>query len=177
MEMKVLFGGAIMLGGWLWFYLFVRQFLFNFMTAYPLIKQMTAADAELISPNAKRYTSVSVGLCAFVSVVIAVIVVLLCKTYRAVHVYRPPLPEKPEHVRQLLCRVLPLCAGRRAAHRNVQQEAEPDEKASARDEDQHRFHSGIQIKILQGNEITPLHMPYDMWGGVIFCYFIYQAMG
>ena len=47
MEMKVLFGGAIMLGGWLWFYLFVRQFLFNFMTAYPLIKQMTAADAEL----------------------------------------------------------------------------------------------------------------------------------
>ena len=121
MEMKVLFGGAIMLGGWLWFYLFVRQFLFNFMTAYPLIKQMTAADAELISPNAKRYTSVSVGLCAFVSVVIAVIVVLLCKTvsddmllrrrtYRAVHVYRPPLPEKPEHVRQLLCRVLPLCA-------------------------------------------------------------------
>ena len=81
MEMKVLFGGAIMLGGWLWFYLFVRQFLFNFMTAYLLIKQMTAADAELISPNAKRYTSVSVGLCAFVSVVIAVIVVLLCKTY------------------------------------------------------------------------------------------------
>lgn len=81
MEMKVLFGGAIMLGGWLWFYLFVRQFLFNFMTAYPLIKQMTAADAELISPNAKRYTSVSVGLCAFVSVVIAVIVVLLCKAY------------------------------------------------------------------------------------------------
>ena len=42
---------------------------------------MTAADAELISPNAKRYTSVSVGLCAVVSVVIAVIVVLLCKTY------------------------------------------------------------------------------------------------
>lgn len=81
MEMKVLFGGAIMLGGWLWFYLFVRQFLFNFMTAYPLIKQMTAADAELISPNAKRYTTVSVGLCAFVSLVIAAIVVLLCKTY------------------------------------------------------------------------------------------------
>lgn len=81
MEMKVLFGGMIMLGGWLWFYLFVRQFLFDFFTAYPLIKGMLAADEELISTNARRYTTVSVILCAVVSAIIAVVVILLCKTY------------------------------------------------------------------------------------------------
>ena len=81
MEMKILFGGAIMLGGWLWFYLFVRQFLFDFMTAYPIIKRMLAVDPPLISVNAKRYTDVSIGLCAAVSIIVAVIVVLLCKTY------------------------------------------------------------------------------------------------
>ena len=81
MEMKVLFGGMIMLGGWLWFYLFVRQFLFDFMTAYPLIKGMLSADSQLISTNANRYTTVSVALCAAVSLIIAAIVVILCKTY------------------------------------------------------------------------------------------------
>ena len=33
MEMKIIFAGAIFLGGWLWFYLFLRQLLFNFCTA------------------------------------------------------------------------------------------------------------------------------------------------
>ena len=40
-EMKIMLTGAIFLGGFLWSYLFIRQLLFNFCTAYPLIKRMT----------------------------------------------------------------------------------------------------------------------------------------
>ena len=35
-----MFGAAIFFAGWLWFYVFMRQFLFNFVTAYPLIREM-----------------------------------------------------------------------------------------------------------------------------------------
>ena len=31
MEMKVLWAGALFIAGWLWFILFVRQFIFNFI--------------------------------------------------------------------------------------------------------------------------------------------------
>ena len=44
MPMKILGAGALLMAGWFWFYLFVRQFLFNFFTAYPLIKGMQAAN-------------------------------------------------------------------------------------------------------------------------------------
>lgn len=79
--MKVMWAGAIMFGGWLWFFMFIRQFLFNVMTAYPMIKKMQSADPELIAIGAKRYTTVSVIVSLFFSLVIAVVVVVFCKTY------------------------------------------------------------------------------------------------
>ena len=66
MQMKILGAGVLLVLGWLWFYLFVRQFLFNFFTAYPLIKKMQAAKEDLIAVGAKRYTGVSVASCAVV---------------------------------------------------------------------------------------------------------------
>ena len=40
MEVKILLSGVMIAAGWLSYYLFGRQLLFNFQTAYPLIRQM-----------------------------------------------------------------------------------------------------------------------------------------
>lgn len=67
--------------GWFWFYLFVRQFLFNFITAYPLIKAMQKAKEDLIAIGAKRYTAVSVVSCAVVCAIAVAIVLIFCPKY------------------------------------------------------------------------------------------------
>ena len=59
MEVKILYGGLALLGGWLWFYLLLRQFIFNIVTAYPVISKMKKIDKELIAIGATRYTNVS----------------------------------------------------------------------------------------------------------------------
>lgn len=81
MQMKILGAGALLMAGWLWFYLFVRQFLFNFLTAYPMIKRMQAAQEDLIAIGAKRYTTVSVISCAVVCAIVIAIVVAFCPWY------------------------------------------------------------------------------------------------
>lgn len=81
MEIKILFGGAMLLGGWLWFYLFGRQFLFNLMTAYPLIKSMQNLREDLIAVGAKRYTTISLIVCVVVSAIILALVFGLCPVY------------------------------------------------------------------------------------------------
>ena len=81
MQMKILGAGVLLVLGWLWFYLFVRQFLFNFFTAYPLIKKMQAAKEDLIAVGAKRYTGVSVASCAVVCVIVIVLVAVFCPWY------------------------------------------------------------------------------------------------
>lgn len=78
MEGKIIYIGALFLVGWLWMYLFGRQFLFNVFTAFPLIKKMQAIKDDLIAEGAKRYTSVSVGLCLVVSAIALAIVFILC---------------------------------------------------------------------------------------------------
>lgn len=81
MSMKIMWAGAIMFGGWLWFYILLRQLLFNFMTAYPLIKQMQATEPDLIAIGAKRYTTVSVTVCAIVAAIFAFVVIRFCPLY------------------------------------------------------------------------------------------------
>ena len=81
MEMKVLWAGVLFFAGWLWFYLFVRQFLFNFTVAFPLIRQMRDTAEDLIDKAANRYTVISVLVCT-VFIAAAVFVVLrFCTTY------------------------------------------------------------------------------------------------
>lgn len=83
MEMKFLFAGAMFLGGWLWFYLFVRQFLFNILTAYPLIKKMRSLHEELIAIGARRYTTVSLSVCTVIMLAVLAVVIHFCKMYLA----------------------------------------------------------------------------------------------
>ena len=81
MEIKIMFTGAIFLGGWLWAYLFIRQILFNFATAFPLIKSMNALREELIAIGAKRYTVISVITCAVVALALLAAVLIWCPIY------------------------------------------------------------------------------------------------
>ena len=81
MQMKILFAGAIFLGGWLYAYFFVRQILFNLQTAYPTIRRMKAADPDLIGPGAAKYTHISMAVCILFLLVFGFVVVRFCKLY------------------------------------------------------------------------------------------------
>lgn len=81
MAIKVMWVGALLFAGWLWFYLFPRQLLFNFLTAYPLIKKMNDTAETLIDIGAKRYTDVSVAVCFIVSAIIAALIIAFCPLY------------------------------------------------------------------------------------------------
>ena len=79
--MNIMWAGVFLALGWLWFYLFIRQFLFNLMTAYPLLRQMNALDKELIAVGARRYTHISTGVSAFFALAAAAAVIAFCALY------------------------------------------------------------------------------------------------
>ena len=81
MEMKVLWSGALFLAGWLWFFLFVRQFLFNFTVAVPLIKRMRDSAEDLIHKAAVKYTVISVVVCGIFIAAVCFIIFRFCKPY------------------------------------------------------------------------------------------------
>ena len=81
MEMKIMLCGAMVLGGFLWSYLFLRQFLFNILVAYPLINKMNALQPELIGVGAKRYTLISNLVSIVVGGAIAAAVLVFCPLY------------------------------------------------------------------------------------------------
>lgn len=78
---KIMLAGAIFLGGWLWSYVFARQILFNYITAFPLIKKMRVLRDDLIAVGADRYTIVSTIVCFFFAAVILFVVIRFCPLY------------------------------------------------------------------------------------------------
>ena len=81
MAMKIMWAAAIFFGGWLFSYLFVRQLVFNFMSAYPMIKKMRSQDQDLIAPGADKYTNISVIVCIVAILIVCFIVIRFCKLY------------------------------------------------------------------------------------------------
>ena len=81
METKILIAAGLFFFGWLWFYIFMRQFLFNYLTAYPLIKKMQSIDKDLIAPGSRRYTATSVFVCLLISAIILFIILHFCPGY------------------------------------------------------------------------------------------------
>ncbi len=81
MEIKIMLSGALVLAGFLWSYLFVRQFLFNLLVAYPLIKKMRSLHPDLIGPGADSYTRVSDVVCLVLAGVILFLVIRFCPLY------------------------------------------------------------------------------------------------
>ena len=84
MDMKIFYVAALFLGGWLWSYVFIRQIMFNFITAYPLIKKMNALQENLIAVGAKRYTTISTLVCSVFSLILLAVVIRFCPLYLAI---------------------------------------------------------------------------------------------
>ena len=80
-ELKILFTGAILFGGWLWSYLFVRQIMFNLITAFPLIKKMRSLKEDLIAVGANRYTAISTFVCCLFAGALLFVVIRFCPYY------------------------------------------------------------------------------------------------
>ena len=81
METKIMLCAGVFFGGWLWFYLFMRQFLFNLMTAYPMIHKMQEIDPNLIAVGAKRYTNTSIIVCTVFSAIVLFVIFRFCPHY------------------------------------------------------------------------------------------------
>jgi len=84
MEWKIMLSAALLLGGFLWTYLFIRQFLFNIRIAYPLIKEMNALQTDLIGVGAVRYTRISNVVSLFIAAVILALVIRFCPIYMSI---------------------------------------------------------------------------------------------
>ena len=80
MGMKIVWIAALALAGWLFGYLFIRQFLFNLIVALPLVKKMNK-ETELINKNANRYTGVSIAVCVLVTAIVLFLVIRFMKPY------------------------------------------------------------------------------------------------
>lgn len=77
-EVRIMYSAGLFFLGWLWFYLFLRQFLFNFLTALPLIKKMRSLQEDMIAVGAVRYTVISIVVCIVISAIIIALVLWLC---------------------------------------------------------------------------------------------------
>ena len=61
--------------GWLISYFFVRQVMYNFIIAMPMIRKFNSLKDGLIAAGAKRYTTISTVTCIIViGIVVAVVV-------------------------------------------------------------------------------------------------------
>ena len=78
MEMKIMFAGAILVGGWVLYYLFGRQFAYNIRTAFPLIRAMQETQQDLIDISAKNYTVVSALVTGIICAVLCFVVFFFC---------------------------------------------------------------------------------------------------
>ena len=81
MELKIMLAGAMVLGGFLWSYLFMRQFLFNILVAYPVIKNMRSLQEDLIGVGAIRYTRISNIVSLLVGGALLFLVIYFCPLY------------------------------------------------------------------------------------------------
>lgn len=81
MEMKIMLSGALVLGGFLWSYLFIRQLLFNLMIAHPLIHKMNKLKPELIASGATKYTVISDIVSVVVAGAILFLILYFCPLY------------------------------------------------------------------------------------------------
>lgn len=92
MELKILLAAAIFLGGWLWSYLFIRQLMFNYRVAYPLMRKMNTLQENLIAVGAKRYTGVSVAICIGFAGLLLFLLFRFCKLYQIIAFFVGAIP-------------------------------------------------------------------------------------
>ena len=72
---RIMLYAVVFFFGFLWSYLFLRQFLYNLLIAFPLIKKMNRLQMDLIAPGAFRYTMVSCFVCFFLAAILLFLVI------------------------------------------------------------------------------------------------------
>ena len=61
MEMKIMYGALIFVAGWFYFYICIRQLIFDFTVGYPLISKFGKAGENIFAPTgARRMNTISV---------------------------------------------------------------------------------------------------------------------
>ena len=61
LEMKIMYGALIFVAGWFYFYICLRQLIFDFTVAYPLISKFGKAGEQVFAPTgANRMNTISV---------------------------------------------------------------------------------------------------------------------
>lgn len=84
MANKVLYAALMFLAGWLWYFLIVRQFVFNFTTVLPMLKRFRRAsqsENDLISVNSSRFVAISIIVWIIISLGIFILVAFLCRNH------------------------------------------------------------------------------------------------
>ena len=61
LEMKIIYGALLFVAGWFYFYICLRQLIFDFTVAYPLISKFGKAGEQVFAPTgANRMNTISV---------------------------------------------------------------------------------------------------------------------
>lgn len=82
MEMKIMYGALMFVGGWFYFYICLRQLIFNFTVAYPLIAKFGKAGAQVFAPTgANRLNTISVIIWLAICVGLGFVVVHFAALY------------------------------------------------------------------------------------------------
>ena len=78
---QIMWAAAVFFGGWLWSYVFLRQIMFNYLVAIPLIKKLRAMREDLIAIGADRYTTISTLVCGLFAAGLLALVIRFCPLY------------------------------------------------------------------------------------------------
>ena len=82
MEMKIMYGALMFVGGWFYFYICLRQLIFNFTVAYPLIAKFGKAGEQVFAPTgANRLNTISVIIWLAICVCLGFVVVHFAALY------------------------------------------------------------------------------------------------
>lgn len=82
MEMKIMYAALMALAGWFFFYICMRQLIFDFTVGYPLIKKFGAAgDGIFAAQGANRLNTISVIIWALICAALLFVVIRFCSLY------------------------------------------------------------------------------------------------
>jgi hypothetical protein len=82
MEVKIMYGALIFIAGWLYFYICLRQLIYDFTVGFPLISKFGAAGEKILcAKNARRLNIISVVIWAAICVGLAWVTFRFCPLY------------------------------------------------------------------------------------------------
>ena len=82
MANQVLYVALMFLVGWLWYFLVVRQFVFNFTTVHPMLKRFKKLSDDwekIISINSFRYLTINIIVWILISFGLCFLAYYLCR--------------------------------------------------------------------------------------------------